>query len=58
MNRQENKVQIIYLIASGTIEEKISDVKQNKKELIEKLIKPGKKDINSLSREELKGLLQ
>ena len=54
---QENKVQIIYLIARGTIEEKMEEVKQGKRKLIEKLIKPGQKAITSLSREELKKLL-
>lgn len=54
---QKKCVQIINLIAKGTIEEKINDVKQQKRELIEKLIQPGGHLLTTLSTQELKQLL-
>jgi SNF2 family DNA or RNA helicase len=54
---QAKPVQIIYLIAKGTIEEKINDVKQQKRELIEQLIQPGGEALSSLSVKELRQLL-
>lgn len=54
---QEKCVQIIYLIAKGTIEERINDVKQQKKELIERLIEPGGQALTSLSAQELRQFL-
>lgn len=55
---QKNCVQIIYLIAKGTIEEKINDVKQRKKDLIDKLIEPGEELLANLSTQELRQLLE
>jgi len=54
---QKKCVQIIYLIAKGTIEEKINDVKQQKQALIEKLISPGEELLTTLSAQELRQLL-
>ena len=54
---QKKCVQIIYLIAKGTIEEKINDVKQQKQALIEKLIRPGEELLTTLSAQELRQLL-
>ena len=54
---QTKGVQIIYLIAKGTIEEKINQVKRQKAELIEQLIRPGEQMLTSLSVEELRELL-
>jgi len=54
---QKKSVQIIYLIAKGTIEEKINEVKQQKQALIEKLISPGEELLTTLSAQELRQLL-
>jgi len=54
---QKNKVQVIRLITQGTIEEKIYQLQQKKKELIDKIIQPGETMISSLTEEELKELL-
>ncbi|MDQ2085080.1 SNF2-related protein [Herbivorax sp. ANBcel31] len=54
---QKKKVQVIYLIAKGTIEERINDVKQNKKELIDKIIEPTSQTISDITVEEVKKLL-
>ena len=54
---QKKCIQVIYLIAKGTIEEKINDVKQQKRELIEHLIEPGGKPLTAVSVKELRQLL-
>ncbi|UZH05864.1 DEAD/DEAH box helicase [Heyndrickxia coagulans] len=54
---QKNVVQVIRLISRGTIEEKIYELQQKKKELIEKVIQPGETMLNSLNEEEIKELL-
>ncbi len=55
---QKKCVQIIYLIAKGTIEESINLVKHQKKELIDKIIQPGGRLLTALSTEELRQLLE
>lgn len=54
---QKKRVQIICFIAKGTIEERINDVKQHKRELIEKMIQPGGEMITALTPQELRQLL-
>jgi SNF2 family DNA or RNA helicase len=54
---QKNVVQVIKLISQGTIEEKIYDLQQKKKELIEQVIQPGETMLSSLTEEELRELL-
>lgn len=54
---QKNVVQVIRLIARGTIEEKIYELQQKKKELIEQVIQPGETMLSSLSENELRELL-
>lgn len=54
---QKNVVQVIRLIASGTIEEKIYELQQSKKALIEKVIAPGEEMITSLTEKEMLELL-
>ncbi|WP_018663041.1 DEAD/DEAH box helicase [Heyndrickxia acidiproducens] len=54
---QKNVVQVIRLMARGTIEEKIYELQQKKKELIEKVIQPGETMLNSLSEQEVRELL-
>lgn len=55
---QDKPVQVIKLITSGTIEEKIFKLQQKKKSLIDSVIKPGETFISQLSEEEILGLLE
>lgn len=55
---QDKPVQVIRLITSGTIEEKIYKLQQKKKSLIDSVIYPGETLINKLSEEEVMELLE
>ena len=44
---------MIKLIAQGTIEEKIYDLQERKKDIIAKLIKPGERFINGLDEQDI-----
>lgn len=57
---QKNVVEVIRLISKGTIEEKVLELQNKKKELSDKLIDGTKKDENILSKlseEDIKNLL-
>lgn len=54
---QKNIVQVIRLIAEGTIEEKIYGLQQKKRELINQIIQPGETMLNSLSEDDIRELL-
>lgn len=54
---QERVVQVLKFIARGTIEEKIYELQQKKKELIEKVVKPGETMLSALTEQELFSLL-
>ncbi|MEG6523647.1 DEAD/DEAH box helicase [Desulfotomaculum sp. 1211_IL3151] len=54
---QRNCVQVMKLITRGTIEEKIYEMQQQKKELIEQVIQPGEAALSSLSEDDLKEIL-
>lgn len=54
---QKNVVQVIRLITEGTIEEKIYDLQQKKRELIDQVIQPGDSMLSSLTEEDIRGLL-
>jgi len=54
---QKNSVQVIKLITKGTIEEKIYELQQKKKVMIDSVIKPGEAILSKLSEQELKDLL-
>lgn len=54
---QKNVVQVIRLIAQGTIEEKIYALQQKKRALIEKVIQPGETMLTSLSEKEIREIL-
>lgn len=54
---QKNVVQVYKLLTEGTIEEKISQLQDKKRDLVESIIKPGENFIDKLSEDELKGLL-
>lgn len=55
---QTNKVQVIKLITSGTIEEKVFMLQQKKKNLIESVIQDGETFINKLSEDEIRALFE
>ena len=55
---QENKVQVLKLIAKDTIEEKIFALQERKKALIDQMIRPGENFLTKLSEEELKSLFR
>src|SRR5699024_2071561 len=54
---QKKVVQVIRLLAEGTIEEKIYELQQKKRELIDTVIQPGEKMLTGLSEEDIKELL-
>ena len=53
---QENAVQVVKLITKGTIEEKIYELQQKKKAMLNSVIKPGETMLSKMTEEELKGL--
>lgn len=53
---QKNVVQVYKLLMEGTIEEKIAQLQDKKRELMESIIKPGVDFIDKLSEDELKSL--
>ncbi len=55
---QNNSVQVFKLITKGTIEDKIFDLQEKKKELINSVIQPGETFVNKLNEEELKEIFE
>ncbi len=53
---QKNSVQVIKLITKGTIEEKIYELQQRKKELIDAVIKPGENFLTKMNEAEIRRL--
>jgi SNF2 family DNA or RNA helicase len=51
---QKNSVQVMKLITKDTIEEKIYELQEKKKKLIDSIIKPGETMISKLTEEEIK----
>lgn len=54
---QKNVVQVIRLITQGTIEEKIFELQQNKKELIETVVQPGDQALSRITEQEIREIL-
>ncbi|RDW20445.1 DEAD/DEAH box helicase [Oceanobacillus chungangensis] len=54
---QKNVVQVIRLVTEGTIEEKIYELQQKKRELIDQVIQPGETMLSSLSEADVRELL-
>ncbi|MBU9713589.1 DEAD/DEAH box helicase [Evansella tamaricis] len=54
---QKNVVQVTKLITTGTIEEKIHKLQEQKRELLDRVIQPGEKMISSLTKEDIEELL-
>ena len=55
---QKKSVQVYKLITKGTIEEKIYQLQQKKKELIDTLIQPGENFLTKMSEAEIRGLFE
>ncbi|RJR06535.1 DEAD/DEAH box helicase [Candidatus Parcubacteria bacterium] len=55
---QKNVVQVYKLLTEGTIEEKIAQLQERKRDLIESIIKPGESFLNKLSEEEIRELFE
>lgn len=53
---QKNTVQVFKLIAHGTIEEKIYEIQQRKKEMVQSVIEPGETLMNKLSEGDIREL--
>ncbi|MET3683165.1 SNF2 family DNA or RNA helicase [Alkalibacillus flavidus] len=54
---QQNVVQVFRLITKGTIEEKIHNLQQRKRELIENVIQPGESSFQNLTEDDIRELL-
>lgn len=55
---QKNVVQVIKLITQGTIEEKIFELQQKKKEIIDSVIKPGETLLTKMTENDIKELFE
>jgi SNF2 family DNA or RNA helicase len=54
---QTNVVQVIRLISQGTVEEKMYELQQKKKDLVDQVIQPGEEALSSMSEEDLREIL-
>lgn len=54
---QKNIVQVIRLVAQGTVEDKMYELQQKKKNLIEEVLKPGQEALSALSEEDIREIL-
>lgn len=54
---QKQVVQVIRLVTEGTIEEKMYELQQRKKDLINEVIQPGEEALSSLTEKEIRELL-
>ena len=54
---QQNTVQVIKLLAKGTIEDKMNELQEKKRELIEEIIDPDEKAPTTLTEEDIKEIL-
>ncbi|MEQ4483531.1 DEAD/DEAH box helicase [Cohnella silvisoli] len=55
---QKKVVQVIKLVAQGTIEEKMLELQQRKKDLIDEVIQPGEAALSTLTEEDIRELLE
>jgi len=54
---QKKVVQVIRLVAQDTMEEKMYELQQKKKNLIEEVIQPGQEALSALTEQEIRELL-
>jgi SNF2 family DNA or RNA helicase len=55
---QTNVVQVIKLVSHGTIEEKINELQDKKRHLVEEIIDPGEKVSSTLTEEDIREILK
>lgn len=55
---QRSNVQVFKLIMKGTVEEKIYELQEKKKSLIDQMIQPGENFLAKLTEEEIRALFQ
>ena len=55
---QKNAVQVIKLVTKGTIEEKVYELQEKKKELIQSVIQPGETWLSKFNEDELRSLFE
>ncbi|MBA9085647.1 superfamily II DNA or RNA helicase [Fontibacillus solani] len=54
---QKNSVHVIRLVSEGTVEDKMYELQQKKRDLIDEVLQPGQKSVSSLSEEEIRDIL-
>ncbi|MDF2962849.1 MAG: helicase [Paenibacillus sp.] len=54
---QKSVVQVIRLVAQGTVEDKMYELQQKKKNLIDEVIQPGQEALSSLTEQEIREIL-
>ncbi|CAH0120925.1 RNA polymerase-associated protein RapA [Paenibacillus sp. CECT 9249] len=54
---QKSVVQVIRLVAQGTVEDKMYELQQKKKNLVDEVIRPGQEALSSLTEQELRDIL-
>lgn len=54
---QQRAVQIIRLVAQGTVEDKMAELQQRKRHLIDEVIRPGQEALSALSEQDIRELL-
>jgi SNF2 family DNA or RNA helicase len=54
---QKHNVQVIKMVAKGTIEEKMNELQERKKNLIEEIVQPGQEERSMLTEQEIKEIL-
>lgn len=54
---QKNIVQVIRLVAQGTVEDKMYELQQKKKHLVEEVLKPGQETLSALTEQEIREIL-
>lgn len=55
---QEKKVHVMKLVTRGTIEEKIYDLQEKKRQIIERVIEPGETILTQMSEEDIRNLFE
>lgn len=55
---QQSVVQVIRMITEGSIEEKILELQQRKKDLIEEVIEAGENSVSRLSEQDIREMLR
>ncbi|MFC3748168.1 SNF2 helicase associated domain-containing protein [Paenibacillus sp. GCM10012306] len=55
---QKNVVQVIRLVAQGTVEDKMYELQQKKKNLIDEVIQPGHESLSALTEQDIREILR